>query len=318
MKSLNRDGFDPGTALALFLSRLKAENFDSESCGDFLTAAGSLPLDVPLIREIVEFTDKARDRSVPAAECALGKKIERRYRKVLFVQRELHRLDFKKASPARSFEDFIFGQTDFSAYEKISAEDFEGLFLAGMEDYTDGFFTAGLGMAREEAKTIARTGYKKDGDNFILEKKHPVVLSVMRTIHTALEFAPLLDKEILAEETGLVFDFLEENKIIDRTFGEGLDRNFRDIFACILGLFHNTGTIQADGTETRLFTAPAKGRYCLCATFAPENKAHTMVMVPSDLPFPGTAAGDSESPRDFIFFPQGRLVRDSRNRLVRA
>ncbi|MDR2661592.1 MAG: hypothetical protein LBC31_01185, partial [Treponema sp.] len=156
---------------------MSSSNFDAAA---FLRALGTLPAKAPrpiLLLSIASLTaahDKRMAWRVPSAlplalppaqssvlplalpsalpadkAGPLGARLNRRYLRVRTVQDELGKLDFEKARPGAALDDFVFAQTDFSVYKKISAEEF-GLFSAGLEDYDDDFYAGNFRMDREK------------------------------------------------------------------------------------------------------------------------------------------------------------------------
>ena len=206
-------------------------------------------------------------------------RIESRYRRLVFVHKELNRLNVlaKQESlslpqfpplasyfsenplPGRSFEDFVFSCIDFSFYKKIDAEEFTLLFDKGLDDYGDAFYQKAFSMSREEVqKTISESyeSYIKEGSFYLCKKSSPLLLSIMRTLHTSLDFAPLL--------------------------GGGDEGQIKAAAEVLDGLAIRHG----DGMETKLFMPKAgekipgiQGRPLLCGTFYPLGKACTIALL---------------------------------------
>ncbi|MDR0447425.1 MAG: hypothetical protein LBH07_02025 [Treponema sp.] len=176
------------------------------------------------------------------------RRIESRYRRILFVHQELAKLDSApKAIPGESFEDFVFRQIDFSRYNKIDSEEFRMLFDDGLTDFGESFYREKFGMNREEIRKIISGTYKKTGSFFICNKTSPLLLSIIRTVHTSLEFAPILSAEDFAD--------LEQ-------------------FDNVLGLLNGMAIHHDDGMETVLFQTQT----ALWATFYPLGKAYTIAL----------------------------------------
>jgi hypothetical protein len=159
----------------------------------------------------------------------IRRRIESRYRRICFVYEELQKLDAAAKAEARakadatkkaaipadaatssakqakaavaaktsaaSFEDFAFSHIDFSVYKKIDADEFTLLFDFGLDDYDDAFFTASFKMSRAETAALIKKAYIKAGPWFLCKNPKLLLLSVMRTLHTALTFAPLISKK---------------------------------------------------------------------------------------------------------------------------
>jgi len=185
----------------------------------------------------------------------IRRRVESRYRRLCFVQKELAKLDaaVKQCGaepPAGQFEDFVFAQIDFSIYKKIDDEEFTLIFDEGLDDYTEVFFTKAFGMGREAVRKIIRMAYIKIGPFWVCKKADPLLLSIMRTLHTSLEFAPLFSREELAGE-----------------------EQYRALITALDGV----EICHGDGMTTRLFVPEAGA--ALCGTFYPQGKAHTISLL---------------------------------------
>jgi hypothetical protein len=111
----------------------------------------------------------------------------------------------------------------------------------------------------------------------------------MRTLHTSLEFVPLITKEeLLRECTGLI-RFLTSQSAQDKEAFFYLARDFDEVFCRLLRNLHKAEAVHADGMTTTLFMAPAgddeTSALTLWGTFRPLNKAHTIPLIPTKLPF---------------------------------
>jgi hypothetical protein len=201
----------------------------------------------------------------------IKRRIESRYRRILFVHKELAKLDAaakqqKKTAgisrrandserrfPSGSFEDFVFSRIDFSVYKKIDAEEFRLLFDEGLDDYTEMFYQQNFNMSREETRKVIARSYLRIGPFYLCKKASPLLLSIMRTVHTSLQFAPLLDAE--GKQLRIMAELLDG--VVIR---------------------------QSDNTETKLFVPAASsggknGAPLLCGTFYPLGKACTITLV---------------------------------------
>ncbi|MDR0599631.1 MAG: hypothetical protein LBG84_06060 [Treponema sp.] len=213
------------------------------------------------------------------------RRVESRYRRILFVHQELAKLDAaaakaKRNGPGaeffaaggqnapRSFEDFVFSQIDFSLYKKIEAAEFLLLFDQGLEDFDEPFFTKAFKMDREKVRALIAGSYLRAGPFYVCKSAGPLLLSIMRTLHSSLEFAPLLSGD-------------------DLSSGEQL----RAAAGALNGMVIRHG----DGRETRLFTPDAadraktttnaeaaetrRGPPLLCGAFYPLGKAYTITLI---------------------------------------
>ncbi|MDR2182508.1 MAG: hypothetical protein LBN92_07510 [Treponema sp.] len=176
----------------------------------------------------------------------IRRRIESRYRRMCFVHGELRKLDAAAdQAPAGSFDDFVFSHIDFSIYQKIEAGEFTLLFDSGLDDYEEAFFTASFTMSRNETRALINKSYVKAGPWFLRRNPHPLLLPVMRTLHTALTFAPLVPENDCANPAELA---------------DALDG---------VVIRHD------DGMETLLVT-PRRGSGRLRGVFHPLGKAYTI------------------------------------------
>jgi hypothetical protein len=231
-----------------------------------------------------------------AVTALIRRRIESRYRRIRFVHQELAKVDAKiraegragtsdhppepalarppgpalvhppgptPAHPPRpdyngSFEDLVFSTIDFSVYRKIDAEEFSLLFDEGLEDFGESFYQKAFKTNRENIRKTIFRFYLKAGPFYVCRKTNPLILSIMRSLHTSLEFAPLLVPDDLAG-----------------------DDQFRAIIAALDGVVIR----HDDGMETRLFVrgpepnAKPEGQAALWGTFHPLGKAHTIPLL---------------------------------------
>jgi hypothetical protein len=250
-----------------------------------------------------------------ASECITetGAKLERRYRRLCFVQEALEKINFKKAKPGQGFEDFMLGQTDFSFYASIDEETFTGLFIKGLEDYPDSFFMTAFRTGRATIQKLMLESYAAKAGKRELVKKNLFILSVMRTLHSSLDFGPLWDKEGILGEFKAVLTFLKEHRII----GEGQEAIAKErgdeIFLCLLSLFHHTRWRHKDGAGTRLFLAPLRDSLCLSGTFSPGGKPHSLALASCALPWKGFVPPEA---KDLSPLPQGPCLRNRAGQLI--
>jgi hypothetical protein len=227
-----------------------------------------------------------KERAMGAAETLVNtirQRIESRYRRIRFVHEELVKLDraAKKqmgniphgdgsSGPAYNgnFEDFVFSHIDFSVYKKIDAEEFRLLFDEGLADFEEAFFQKAFTMNRENVRSTIKSAYIKVGTFFVSKSAGPLILSIMRTLHSSLEFAPLLTSPP--------------------------DLASPEQLRATAGALDGTTIRHDDGMETLLFV-PKEGSNpqtvkpqstgsslpVLCGTFHPLNKAYTITLIPA-------------------------------------
>jgi hypothetical protein len=159
-----------------------------------------------------------------------------------------------------SFEDLVFSTIDFSIYRKIDVEEFSLLFDEGLKDFGESFYQKAFKTNRENIRKTIFRFYLKAGPFYICRKTNPLILSIMRSLHTSLEFAPLLAPDDLA----------------------GNAAGYRSIIAALDGVVIR----HDDGMETRLFTrspdanARTEGQVTLLwGIFHPFGKAHTIPLL---------------------------------------
>lgn len=192
------------------------------------------------------------------------RRIESRYRRIGFVHSELAKLAGKqkaggKAASGGSFEDFVFSTIDFSVYQKISAEEFTLLFDEGLSDFDEEFYRKAFGIDRENVREAIFRSYIRVGPFYVCRKSSPLILSIMRSVHTSLEFAPLFTAADLGE-------------------GAEAEERYRSLIAALDGVVIR----HEDGTETALFVpagAESAEGAALCGTFYPQGKAHTVILI---------------------------------------
>ena len=206
------------------------------------------------------------------------RRIESRYRRILFVHKELDRLNAlakleppaKKTEAAgdnseknplsrRSFEDFVFSRINFSVYKKIDTEEFNLFFNDGLSDYDDSFYLKFFSIGREEVKKIISESYVKAGPVYLCKKSGPLLLSIMRTLHTSLDFAPLLGSDDIPGSEGI---------------------------KAVAGVLNGLVIKHNDGMETKLFVPKPENNNLniqstalLCGTFHPLGKACTITLI---------------------------------------
>jgi hypothetical protein len=287
--------------LSSFFIGLKNKTCDNKAVKQFLTDLLDLPdlADIPadapampILRDIAALSAGIKVPAYPGGGI-LGTRLESRYRRICFVHQELGKLDFKQAKPGMRFDDFVFEQTDFGIYKKIPREDFYLFYEAGLNDFDDAFYKKNFGINRSAVRTIINRMYRQIDASYCCKKEeilqNPLFISIMRTLHTSLEFAPLIDSgELLRECTGLI-RFLLGQSDMDKDLFFYLARGFNELFCRILCNLHNAVLTHSDGMNTTLFIAPAddtgNSALSLWGTFRPDNKAHTISLVSTAMPF---------------------------------
>jgi hypothetical protein len=262
---------------------MSCSNFNAEA---FLRAFGRAPEALsaegshfPLLHGIAALSS-ARPSALPLAQAGkLGSRLNRRYLRIRAVQDALGKLNFNKAKPGTALNDFVFEQTDFSLYKKIAAEDFS-LFDTGLADFDDDFFTENFGVGREKTAALIASAYKRIGAFYYLNREshlhNPLLMALMRNLHTSLAFRPVITgKELLAEFTGA----------FRRPVAPG---DFAVVYYEFLKLLDGSAVSHADGMITLLvvepkagpgmgaaFTDSGKGP-ALKGIFHPRGKAYTL------------------------------------------
>ena len=207
-------------------------------------------------------------------------RIESRYRRILFVHHELAKLNVavKQAGPIKtipggSFEDFVFSAIDFSIYKKIDAEEFRLLFDEGLADFEESFYQKTFTMSREDIRRTITEAYIKEDSFYICKRTGLLLLSIMRTVHSSLDFAPVLTSDDVAEIS-------RRTRAGDTCVnGQGFFSG-KDQLRAAAKLLDGALIRHKDGMETKLFTPKAKNNEnipadpLLCGTFYPMGKAY--------------------------------------------
>jgi hypothetical protein len=197
----------------------------------------------------------------------IRRRIESRYRRIRFVHQELAKINATLRPGAvygGSFEDLVFSTIDFSVYRKIDAEEFSLLFDEGLTDFGETFYQKAFKTDRENIRKTIFRFYLKAGPFYVCRKTNPLILSIMRSLHTSLEFAPLLAADDFAGDSS------------------SQAGQYRAIIAALDGVVIR----HDDGMETRLFTRNPKTdakteekAAALWGTFHPLGKAHTIPLL---------------------------------------
>jgi hypothetical protein len=190
--------------------------------------------------------------------------LNRRYLRIRFVQNELERLDFDKAGSDVMFNDFVFDQIDFSAYKKISEEDYSLYSPEGLEDFDASFFVRNFRLSREKIQALLDGAYTRIGGFYYLRRENmlfnPLLMSVMRSLQTSLDFTSLFTREAIRKECRAVLG------------EDGPDR----LFTFLLRALHGVSVIHPDGMKTYLSALEEEKTVILKGTFYPHGKAYTM------------------------------------------
>ena len=149
---------------------------------------------------------------------------------------------------------------------------------------------------------------------YVLMDTNPLILALMRTLHTSLDFVSLPSKDRVMNEMESLVGFLVQNHIINETFFPVVKEKADELYLCILSLFHKTEYRHSDGMTTRLFISMVRGEAFLCASFTPNQKPYSVVLAPVSIPYNNLAA----SQKDFTPLPDAALIRGKDNRLILA
>jgi hypothetical protein len=268
---------DPSKSISQFLAQLESHDVTLNVLKPFLTALPVLPLDLPLLQGIGKYLSGDTNNIVT-------KNIDRRYRRIAFVQQSLEKINFSKAKPDSKFEDFIFAQSDFSIYEKIDAETFQCFYIDGLDDLSDDFFTRILSRNKSEIQNIISARFKLV-DGFYVSDGNPFLISILRSIHTSLDFAPFPNQNQCYSELEKLLEFLQKNVNLPDRFFQYLAQEEDDLFCALLGLFDKTEIMHRDGMKSRFVFGEENGNAALFIVYHPHGKAYTKLTAHSKLPF---------------------------------
>jgi hypothetical protein len=232
---------------------------------------GELALKTPVLRDIADLGNNTVTPQSP-----LRRRLDRRYARICVVHGELSKLDFKKAKAGTGLEEFVFTQTDFDRYQKIDREDFNTFFDEGLDDFEDSFFKTNFTMDRGAVRKAIFHWYKSDGEQYLCVSANPLLMGIMRTLHTALNFAPLIKTEEALEECGILVRFLQSKSALGKDALSGLTENFSALYSGLLRSLNNVTVIHPDGMGTTLSFRPHETPPALYGMFHPSNKAHTI------------------------------------------
>jgi hypothetical protein len=220
---------------------------------------------------------EAENPAAMALVNTIKQRVESRYRRILFVHQELAKLNAAADGklPKNSFEDFVFSHIDFSIYKKIDAEEFTLLFDKGLDDYTEAFYQKAFAMNREAIRAIINSAYIRVGPFYVSKKTSPLLLSIMRTLHTSLEFAPLLGVDDVSgvEQISLAASLLNGIQVPHSDNSE--TRLFVPEKPAAPGAVPGAAATEAASDIPASAPTPL-----LCGTFYPLGKAYTITLIP--------------------------------------
>ncbi|AEF84663.1 hypothetical protein TREPR_0609 [Treponema primitia ZAS-2] len=255
------------------IAELCAGNFVASSAGNLPTKVG------------VASGASSAGTSYPAGAPGLvRRRLDRRYARIRVVYSELSKLDFKKAKPEAGFEDFVFDQTNFDIYNKIGKDDFNTFFDEGLEDYDDSFYRNNFMMSRSAVRKAIFRWYKPAGEHYSCDTAiNPLLLGIMRTIHTSLDFAPLIRQEEAMAECRVIIRFLQDRSTLGEDTLSELDHNFQALYYGLIRSFDKLAITHSDGMVTTLSIHPGESMSgdepdVLYGTFHPFGKAHTIAL----------------------------------------
>ncbi|GHU82818.1 hypothetical protein FACS189468_7420 [Spirochaetia bacterium] len=308
---------DPWEVITAFFASLKNAPPDKNGAGQFLlalhsalTASPSLPPPsengaspkAGILADLGGFLAGSAGKAAGqpgtgTSGSIIRERIESRYQRIRFVQEELGKLDFKKIKTPAAFNDinqidqFIFDHIDFSIYQKISAEQFRLIYDTGLDDFGDSFFQRAFKMDREELRKVIHRNYLKIGGAYYGKNENPLLLPIMRNLHTSLEFVPLINQEELLNECNGLLRYLlaripanNRGETLSKETYYYLARNFRALFQILVSALDKVSIRHNDGMETTLFIPEQTDRTAnpaaLLGTFHPLNKAYTITLIP--------------------------------------
>jgi hypothetical protein len=221
----------------------------------------------------------------PSAEVPglIGERLHRRYLRICAVQDELGKLDFTKTKPGAALKDLVFDQADFSVYKKISAENFALFSGPGLDDFGPPFFAKAFALDREKVGSLINNAYQRIGAFYYIKQEkllfNPLLMAVMRTLHTSLEFAPVFTGEEIRTECTALLHYLMGKNIVEKEILPFLPQ-IKLIFFRLLEALDGVSLEHPDGMKTELSAVRAADtRITLKGTFHPRGKAYTIPLV---------------------------------------
>jgi hypothetical protein len=218
-------------------------------------------------------------------EGSLQRRLDRRYARVCVVHSELNKLNFKNIKPGTGFDDFVFQQTDFDIYKQISAENFKLFYIEGLDDYSESFYKKNFIMGKENLKALIKRSYQQEGDSYFCKtlngEINPLLLGIVRTLHTSLDFTPFVGREEMQVECAALIDFLQSCSAIDEGTAASLSTGFPAIFDDLIRALDGVAVTHSDTMVTTLSVKAENNKPGLYGTFRPQNKAFTLPLVPA-------------------------------------
>jgi hypothetical protein len=267
----------PYQVLAAFFKLLEENQPTGKAAELFLTTLGRLPPEQG--RDLPVLAGMARLRALPAAgedPGLLGERLSRRYRRICFVQEELGKLDFSKAQTGEVLETFVFNHIDFSYYKIIEENVFSPLFIDGPEDFGEPFFEKTFRLNRGAVKKIIAGHYQKIGGLYYLRQENPLILSIMRSLHTSLDFLPLFSLEEIRGECAGLARILEARGLRGPGTFPALERKVPTLFPCLIRALDGLSVAHEDGQKTGLSCAVWGEDLVLRGIFRPQGKPYTI------------------------------------------
>jgi hypothetical protein len=246
---------------------------------------------MPVLSDIADLSGSGGDGGSNDAQPGLiRRRLDRRYARICVVHAELGKLNFKKAKPGTGLEDMVFAQTDFDRYRKISRKNFNTFFDEGLDDFEDSFYKNNCMMDRGAVRKAIfhnyKAAYQPEGEHYSCAVMNPLLLGIMRTLHTSLDFAPLITAEETLGECEILIRFLrgklrckmQSQSAMGEDTLSGLTQKFPVIFSGLIRSLNNVTVIHPDGMTTTLFIQKDDTPPVLYGTFHPDHKAHTILL----------------------------------------
>ncbi|MDR0387190.1 MAG: hypothetical protein LBH57_04060 [Treponema sp.] len=244
--------------------------------------------DLPVLTDIAALCAGTRPGAEPEAAALWGpvrRGLNRRYLRIRFVQGELERLDFKKAKPGVMFSDFVFDQIDFSAYKKIPAEEYSLYAQEGPEDFEPSFFMRNFRLSRDKTRALINGAYTRIGGFYYIRQEkmlsNPLLMSILRTLQTSLEFNPLFTQEAVRDEYRAVLRSLRRHGEPEGDIAFPQEEEVNRLFTSLLRALHGAAMIHGEGVKTELTAVQEENALLLKGAFHPHGKAYTVTLVKS-------------------------------------
>jgi hypothetical protein len=133
-------------------------------------------------------------------------------------------------------------------------------------------------MDREAVRRTISRCYRAEGGRYVYSGENPLLLGIMRSLHTALDFAPLLGPGETLEETARLIRFLQSQSALEEDALSALTENSGPLYSALLRGLDGARAIHPDGKVATLFIKEGTDPPVLYGTFYPENKAHTIAL----------------------------------------